>query len=221
MKSFFRAIELIRNYEGFSEKAYPDSKTGGAPYTFGYGTQFYPDGSPVLRGRCCTKEKALEYLEYELQNISEDLEKINLILEPTMKEALVSFVHSIGWQPFLYSELSDCIANENWYGVAAEMSRWIFDEDHRVIGGLIDRRREEVELFLSEVEDCPWSSTEVLLTAFRNYTASKRQVNAIRKLEKNVNPYLLAEFANEFDIVSDPWNLNSEHRSILSTEDWD
>lgn len=219
MKPFFRAIELICNYEGFSEKAYPDPKTGAAPYTFGYGTQFYPDGAPVLRGHYCTKEKALEYLEYELNIISEDLEKINLVLEPTMKEALLSFVHSVGWQPFLYSELVDCIANENWYGVAAEMSRWIFDEDHRVIGGLIDRRREEIDLFLSEVEDCPWSSTEVLLKAFRNYTAAKHQVKAIRQLERNINPYVLAEFANEFDLNSPTWDLHLD--DIFSSGNWD
>lgn len=221
MKPFFRAIELICNHEGFSEKAYPDPKTGTAPYTVGYGTQFYPDGAPVLRGHYCTKKKALEYLEYELNIISEDLEKINLILEPTMKEALLSFVHSVGWQPFLYSELIDCIANENWYGVAAEMSRWIFDEDHRVIGGLIDRRREEIDLFLLEVEDCPWSSTEVLLKAFRNYAASKDQVKAIRKLEKNINPYILAEFANDFDISSSPWDSFFNADGVFSSEDWD
>lgn len=221
MKPFFRAIELICNYEGFSEKAYPDPKTGAAPYTIGYGTQFYPDNTPVLRGHLCTKEKALEYLEHELQIINEDLEKINLILEPSMKEALLSFIHSIGWQPFLYSELVDCIGNENWYGVAAEMSRWIFDEDHRVIGGLIDRRREEIDLFLSEIEDCPWSTTEVLLKAFRNYTAARHQVQAIRRLEQHINPYLLAEFANDFDLANSPWDSNSNDGIIFSTEDWD
>lgn len=214
MKPFFQAIELIRTYEGFSEKAYADPKTGLAPYTFGYGTQFYPDGSPVLRGHCCTIEKAIEYLEHELQVISEDLEKINLVLDASMREALLSFIHSVGWQAFLYSELVDCIANENWYGVAAEISRWIFDEDHRVIGGLIDRRREEIDLFLSEVEDCPWSSTEILLKAFRNYTGSRQQIQAIRKLEQNSNPYLLAEFANAFD-------HGYENQVALSTEDWD
>lgn len=221
MKPFFRAIELICNYEGFSEKAYPDPKTGAAPYTVGYGTQFYPDGTPVLRGHCCTKKKALEYLEHELNIINEDLEKINLILDSTMKEALMSFVHSVGWQPFLYSELIDCIANENWYGVAAEMSRWIFDEDHRVIGGLIDRRREEIDLFLSEIEDCPWSSTEVLLKAFRNYTAAKHQVKAIRQLERNINPYILAEFANAFDLTSDANTWDLQFDDIFSSGNWD
>ena len=198
MKPFFRAIELIRTYEGFNEKAYPDLKTGLAPYTFGYGTQFYPDGSPVLRGHCCTKEKAIEYLEHELQVISEDIEKINLVLDASMKEALLSFIHSVGWQAFLYSELIDCIANENWYGVAVEISRWIFDEDHRVIGGLIDRRRDEIDLFLLEVNERSWSTTDILLKAFRSYTGSHRQINAIQKLEQNSNPYLLAEFANAF-----------------------
>lgn len=221
MKSFYRAIELICRYEGFSEKAYPDPETGAAPYTIGYGTQFYPDGSPVLRGHCCTKKKALQYLEHEVNIIAQDLEKINLVLDASMKEALISFVHSIGWQPFIYCELIDCIGNENWPGVATEISRWIFDENHRVIGGLIDRRREEIDLFLSEIQDCPWRSTEVLLKAFRNYTASARQVQAIRSLERNVNPYILAEFANQFDLDSDPWQLNPEDEIDFSSTQWD
>ena len=55
------AISIIKAFEGFNEKAYPDPVTGSDPYTFGYGTQFYPDGSQVKQGHCCTKEKALEY----------------------------------------------------------------------------------------------------------------------------------------------------------------
>ena len=62
MSDLSHAVNLIRKYEGYSEKAYPDPITGEEPYTIGFGTQFYPDGSPVKRGQCCTREKALEYL---------------------------------------------------------------------------------------------------------------------------------------------------------------
>ena len=40
-------IELIMKYEGFNEKSFPDPSTGTAPYTIGFGSQYYPNGEPV------------------------------------------------------------------------------------------------------------------------------------------------------------------------------
>lgn len=203
MSDLREAVALIRKYEGFNEKAFPADETG--TYSIGYGTQYYPDGSPVKKGQWCTKEKALEYLFCEVKSIRGLLADLDIHLHGSMEQALISFVHSVGWKPFLYSTIVDCIQQEDWPGVAEEMTHWIFDEDHRVIGGLIDRRREEVELLLREIDENPWSSTEVLMKAFRNYTAAPHQVRAIRQLEEHVNPYVLAEFANSFAINEDPW----------------
>jgi lysozyme len=207
MKNFAPAVNIICKYQGFNEKAYPDPETGGAPYSLGYGTQFYPDGSPVIAGQMCTKQKALEYLNYELQTIDAKLDTINLYLDKPMRMALLSFIHSIGWDSFLYCELIDLIGNEDWSGVALEMSYWISDNDYRVIGNLIDRRREELHLFLQEVNADFCSSTEVLLRAFRAYSGLPREIRAIQKLEENINPYVLAEFANEFNISEGPSDL--------------
>lgn len=205
MSDLREAVALIRKYEGFSEKAFPSDEDG--TYTIGYGTQFYPDGSPVKKGQWCTKEKALEYLFCEAKAIRGLLSDLDIQLTGCTEQALISFIHSIGWKPFLYSTVVDCINHDDWAGVAEEITHWIFDENHRVIGGLIDRRREEVELLLREVEDTPWCSTEVLMKAFRNYTAAPHQVRAIRQLEDNINPYVLAEFANAFAINEDPWGI--------------
>jgi len=205
MSDITRAVTLIRKYEGFNEKAYPDPYTGGEPYTFGYGTQFYPDGSPVRQGHLCSKEKALEYLFHEAHLIESQLEKLNLGLDGSMLQALISFVHSIGWESFLYSEIVDCIDREDFFDATQAMASWIFDEDHKVVGGLIDRRREEINLFLQEIDDNLGAPTEILLCAFRNYSASPQQVKAIRYLEENISPYILSRFANEFDIENSPW----------------
>lgn len=207
MADFAHAINLIRKYEGFNEKAYADPATGAEPYTIGFGTQYYPDGSPVKKGQRCSKEKALEYLFHEVSIIDTELQKLNLGLDDSMRQALISFVHSIGWEPFLYSEIVDAIEQEDFKVASDAISRWIFDEYHQVVGGLLDRRREEVNLFLQDVDANPWSSTEILLTAFRNYTAAPHQVRAIRQLEESVNPYVLSEFANNFCIDEDPWDL--------------
>jgi GH24 family phage-related lysozyme (muramidase) len=203
MSNLKEAVALIRKYEGFSERAFPSDEEG--TYTIGYGTQYYPDGSPVKKGQWCTKEKALEYLACEVKAIKGLIADLKLRLDGSAEQALISFIHSIGWKPFLYSNVVDCIQHDDWAGVAEEMTHWIFDENHRVIGGLIERRREEVELLLREIDDSPWSSTEVLMKAFRNYTAAPHQVRAIRQLEENVNPYVLAEFANAFKVDEDPW----------------
>jgi len=216
MSDLSHAINLIRKYEGFSEKAYPDPCSGGEPYTIGFGTQFYPDGSPVRQGQYCSQEKALEYLFHEVNIIEAQLLKLNLGLDDHMRQALVSFIHSIGWEPFLYSRIIDCLETEDFSGATDEIGRWIFNEDHKVIGGLLDRRREEMNLFLQEVDANPWASTEILLTAFRNYTAAPHEVRAIRTLEERVSPYILSEFANNFRIDDDPFpdfeldDVNSE-----------
>jgi len=206
MSDLSHAINLICKYEGFSEKAYADHSTGEAPYTIGFGTQFYPDGSPVKQGQCCSKEKALEYLFHEVNVIEAQLLKLNLGLDDHMRQALVSFIHSIGWEPFLYSTIVDCLEVEDFSGVAEEIGKWIFDQDHKVIGGLLDRRREEIDLFLQEIDANPWSSTEILLTAFRNYSAAPHEVRAIRSLEEQINPYILSAFANDFCIDANPWD---------------
>ena len=205
MSDFTHAVNLIRKYEGFNEKAYPDPHTGGDPYTIGFGTQFYPDGAPVKKGQCCSKEKALEYLFHELNVIESQFLKLNLGLDDCMRQALISFIHSIGWEPFLYSKVIDSLEVEDFGGVTDEIGRWIFDQEHKVVGGLLDRRREEMNLFLQEIDANPWSSTEILLTAFRNYTAAPHEVRAIRELEEQVNPYILSAFANNFKIDDNPW----------------
>ena len=219
MSNLSYALKIICRYEGFSEKAYPDPVTGGAPYTLGYGTQFYPDGSPVRQGHRCTKAKAMEYLLNEAHVIDKELTKLNLGLDEHMRHALISFIHSVGWEPFLYSPIVDLIEEEDFCGVTHEMSRWIFDSDRKVIGGLLERRREEVNMFLYDIDANPWASTEILLSAFRHYSAAPHEVRAIRELEQHISPYILSKFANDFCIVDNPWEDFSQEEldSIFAT----
>lgn len=212
MSDYSRAINIIKTFEGFNEKAYPDPETGDQPYTLGYGTQFYPDGSPVKQGHCCTKAKAIEYLLKEASLIGKELRALNLGLDQAMLEALVSFVHSIGWNSFLYSNIIDICEKENWLDVAEEMTHWIFNNQHQVIGNLVERRREESALFLSEINANAWTSGEILLKAFRNYSAAPNEVRAIRLLETQINPYILAEFSNEFHL-----NPNDKSESLYTS----
>ena len=203
MYPYKNALTIIKTFEGFSEKAYPDPDTGGAPYTIGYGTTYYPDGSEVKQGHMCTQRKALEYVLKEINVIAHELDKLNIGLDGDMEQALISFIHSIGWESFLYSNIIDFIEQEQYVCAAEAMNKWIYDNQHQVIGGLVERRRKEAQLFMNNINSSAWNSTEVLLRAFRNYSAAPHQVRAIRTLETNISPYVLSEFANNFDIERD------------------
>jgi len=98
------------------------------------------------------------------------------------------------------------------------MTKWIYDVDYNVIGGLVERRRKEVRLFLSELLDDSWIGSDILLKAFRNYVASPTQVRSIRKLQEAIDPYALSSFANDFEIESDPYveYSNSEYDTIFN-----
>lgn len=205
MSNFSNAVNLICKHAGYNEKAYADPSTGAEPYSFGYGTQFYPDGSPVKREQCCSKEKALEYLFHELNIIDDLLSKLNLGLPRSTQEALLSFIHSIGWESFLYSTIIDSLEEDNFYAAAEEIGRWVFDEEHHVIGGLIERRNDEIQLFLEDVDAVLPPSTEILLAAFREYSAAEHEVTAIRQLERKISPYILSIFANDFKVGSTGW----------------
>ena len=109
-------------------------------------------------------------------------------------------------QAVMLRQLLTAIETEDFCVATEEIGRWVFDEEHQVIGGLLERRKEEAALFLQETEAIPWGTTEILLRAFRNYEASAHQVNAIRHLEERVSPYVLSEFANEFKIDDATWD---------------
>ncbi|WP_236273088.1 lysozyme, partial [Escherichia coli] len=57
MKLSQRGIDLIKQFEGYSSKAYPDPATGGAPWTIGYGTT-----KGVKPGMIITAEQAEKML---------------------------------------------------------------------------------------------------------------------------------------------------------------
>lgn len=214
MSDFARAVKIIKKYEGFSERAYPDPYTNTDPYTFGFGTQYYPDGSPVKQGHCCTERKALEYLNHEVEVINDELMRLNIGLDASMTNALISFIHSVGWEPFLYSQIIDSVEIEDWKTAAEEITNWIFDPYYKVIGGLLDRRREEAALFLSEVRGAYSPESTLLLRAFSAYTGAPQEIKAIQYLEQKCNPYILSEFANLFDFKN-----MSEHGFYYLVED--
>ena len=200
MGGFSKAIDIICKYEGYEEKAIADPVTGKKPYTFGYGSQFYPDGSPVKAGHCVTKQKALEFLRNEIYIIDSELDKLHLDIDSSMREALISFIHSIGWEAFLYSSVIDYIDVSKYHAAVDEMNRWIFDSNHKALGHLLHRRQEETNLFLSEIDTNVASLPNILLTAVKEYCGHPNQIQALVNLERRMNPYILTEFMNSYAV---------------------
>ena len=200
MHGFSKAIDIICRYEGYKEKATADPVTGEHPYTFGYGSQFYPDGSPVKAGHYVTKQKALEFLNNEIYVIDTELDKLHLDIDSSMREALISFIHSIGWEAFLYSSVIDFVDASKYHAAVDEMNRWIFDANHKALGPLLHRRQEETNLFLSELDTNVASLPNILLTAVKEYSGHPNQIQALVNLEKRMNPYILTEFMNTFAV---------------------
>ena len=52
---------------------------------------------------------------------------------------------------------------------------------------------------MREQEEVVTNSKDILLKAFREYTASKGQVAAIRELQEHISPYALSNFANDYE----------------------
>ena len=208
MANFPDAIDLIKKYEAFNEKAYADPSTGGYPYTIGYGSQFYPDGSEVKQGQRCSRKKALEYLLHEIEIINEQLDNLNLSIDNSMRQALISFIHSVGWNGFLYSNIVDALETCDYRYTIDQINQWIFDENHKIIGGLIERRREETKLFLQETKEFEEPSISVLLKAFSAYCGTPIQIQAIRTLEDQMSPYALSEFINNFRLSDEDFWLD-------------
>jgi lysozyme len=61
-------IQLIKEFEGCHLKAYPDSRTGAAPITIGWGSTRRPDGSSFRLEEIITQQQADEYLMYDIEN---------------------------------------------------------------------------------------------------------------------------------------------------------
>lgn len=198
MKHFKEAIDLIKKYEGFNERAYADPATGCYPYTIGFGSQYYPDGSQVKQGQCCSKKKAIEYLNHEIKIINEQLSFLNLSMDNSMRQALLSFIHSVGWDAFLYSSIVDAMEVGDYSCAVNLISQWVFDENHQVIGNLIERRQEEMQLFCCNDKESLEEYNNILLKAFNAFNGAPSQVNAIKALESKINPYILSEFVNNF-----------------------
>lgn len=94
-----QALEIIKEFEGFSSKAYYDPHTKSLPITIGYGSTRKLDGTPFYIGETITKEEGEKLLIYQLnKEFIPSLQKIPYWNEMNgeMKSALISFAYNLG-----------------------------------------------------------------------------------------------------------------------------
>lgn len=144
MKLSQRGIDLIKQFEGYSSKAYPDPATGGAPWTIGYGTT-----KGVKPGMVITAQQAEKMLRDDVAKFESGVS--SLINAPTTQgqfDAMVSLAYNIGLGNFGKSTLLKK-HNSRCYTCAADQFRVWNRANGKVMNGLTKRRAAERQVYMS------------------------------------------------------------------------
>jgi lysozyme len=139
-----KGIELIKQFEGYSSKAYPDPATGGAPWTIGYGTT-----KGVKPGMVITAQQAEKMLRDDVAKFESGVS--SLITAPTTQgqfDAMVSLAYNIGLGNFGKSTLLKK-HNSRCYTCAADQFRVWNRANGKVMNGLTKRRAAERQVYMS------------------------------------------------------------------------
>lgn len=140
------AEALIQQSEGYYSKSYlcPAGK-----WTIGWG---HTRG--VKPGDVCSKELALIYLQEDLQEAANAVNRlVKVPLNQNQFDALCSLVFNIGSEQFEDSTLLRKLNKKDYLGSAKEFPRWNKGRVKGklvVLNGLVTRRKAEQNLFLSE-----------------------------------------------------------------------
>lgn len=143
MKTSQKGIDLIKEFEGYSERVY---MCAGGVYTIGYGHT-----KDVKPGDTCTREKAEEYLRLDVVEAEEAIEVlVKVPLTQNQFDALVSLVYNIGSGNFFDSTIRRVI-NANGGDMEEYRKAWMMwvKSRNKVLKGLVRRREAEFKLFSS------------------------------------------------------------------------
>lgn len=138
-----RGLALIKQWEGFVEETYID--LAGKP-TIGWGIT---DPRYAFPGNKITREQAHELL---IQHVAQDeivcRDLIKVKLSQPQWDAIMSLCYNIGTTQFATSAMLRKINRSDFAGAYAEFPKWR-KSGGKVVQGLINRRKDEADLFLS------------------------------------------------------------------------
>lgn len=154
MKMSQAGIDLIKEFESCELEAYPDKKTGGDPWTIGWGAT----GPDIYEGVVWTQEQADERLAKDVEAREAIVnEAVTVDLTQGQFDAMVSIVFNVGYgskrrngiiklrsgEP---STLLQKLNDGDYAGAAKEFERWV-SPGSNVTNGLKRRRAAELKLF--------------------------------------------------------------------------
>lgn len=133
---------LIKSFEGYALKAYPDPGTGGAPWTIGWGHT----GPGIGLGTTITPDQAEGYFAADLLRFCQTVQVMAPVATDNQFAALVSFAYNCGAANLKSSTLLR-LHNLGSYGLAAkEFGKWVH-ANGEVLDGLVKRRAAEARLY--------------------------------------------------------------------------
>lgn len=138
--------ELIKKFEGYSDKAYVCPK---GVLTIGYGNTTWEDGTPIKFGDTIDRKRAEKLLtEYIKKEVDPVFKKIPYSLTDAQKDALRSLIYNWNLSGFLKSKLYKAICAKD----LAEICRqWDFGFKNNLLG-LFKRRTEELYMFIKDMK---------------------------------------------------------------------
>jgi lysozyme len=148
-----QALDLIKEFEGFSSKAYYDPHTGALPITIAYGSTRKMNGTPFYIGETITKEEGENLLIYQLnKEFLPSLQKIPYWNEMTdeMKSALISFAYNLGagfYNSSGFNSISKNLKEKDWKSVPKTLELYR-NPGSKVESGLLRRRVAESKLWM-------------------------------------------------------------------------
>lgn len=138
-------LSAVAQREGYRSNAYQDQA---GVWTIGYGTTQI-NGRPVQKGDTITEEQAMNLMKEDYSSrASRVMSLVKVPLNQNQLDALTSLSYNIGMGAFAKSTLLKKLNAGDYTGAAGEFSKWN-KAGGRVNEGLINRRREEAQQFLS------------------------------------------------------------------------
>jgi GH24 family phage-related lysozyme (muramidase) len=145
-------LRMIKEFEGFRERAYPDPASGGDPWTIGYGFTRV-NGRPVVPGQTMAAAEADQLLNTMVGQCASTLAgRIPFWKEMADKQqsALISFAWNLG-EGFFGDEtnfhtISTCLRNKEWLKVPDALLLYCMPGT-AVHEGLLRRRQAEANLW--------------------------------------------------------------------------
>jgi lysozyme len=147
------ALDIIKEFEGFSSKAYYDPHTGALPITIAYGSTRKMNGTPFYIGETMTREEGEKLLIYQLnKEFIPSLQKIPHWNEMNdkMKSALISFAYNLGagfYNSPDFNTITKVLKNKEWSKVPSALELYR-NPGSKVESGLLRRRVAESKLWM-------------------------------------------------------------------------